>query len=83
VLVERQLAACVNILPSVESIYRWKGELNRDGEALALIKTTTGGYPALEAALVELHPYEVPEVIALEVTAGSAGYLGWVGEEVT
>lgn len=82
VLVERQLAACVNILPSVESIYRWKGEVNRDGEALALIKTTADGYPALEAALVELHPYEVPEVIALEVAAGSAGYLGWVAGEV-
>lgn len=81
-LVERQLAACVNILPGVESIYRWKGELNRDPEALALIKTTADGYPALEEALVDLHPYEEPEVIALEVAAGSAGYLGWVGEMV-
>jgi periplasmic divalent cation tolerance protein len=82
VLVERQLAACINILPGVESIYRWKGELNRDAEALALIKTTAGGYPALEEALVGLHPYDEPEVIALEVVAGSAGYLGWVGEMV-
>ena len=82
VLVERQLAACVNILPSVESIYRWKGELNRDAEALALIKTTVAGYPALEEALAGLHPYDEPEVIALEVAAGSAGYLGWVAEMV-
>jgi len=82
VLVERQLVACVNILPSVESIYRWKGEVQNDPEVLALLKTTEAGYPALEAALVELHPYEVPEVIALKVEAGSQPYLGWVGEQI-
>ena len=77
-LVERQVAACVNLLPGVESIYRWEGKVERAGEVLAIIKTTR--YPDLEAAVRELHPYEVPEIIALPVVAGLAAYLGWMKE---
>jgi periplasmic divalent cation tolerance protein len=78
-LVERRLAACVNLLPGVESIYRWEGKVERAGEVLAVIKTTR--YAELEAALKELHPYEVPEILALPVAAGLAGYLEWLGAE--
>ena len=77
-LVERRLAACVNLLPGVESIYRWEGKVERAGEVLAVIKTTR--YPEVEAALKELHPYEVPEILALPVAAGLAAYLKWLGE---
>lgn len=77
-LVGRRLAACVNLLPGVESIYRWEGKVERAGEVLAVIKTTR--YPELEAALKELHPYEVPEILALPVVAGLAGYLTWLAE---
>jgi periplasmic divalent cation tolerance protein len=77
-LVERQVAACVNLLPGVESIYRWEGKVERAGEVLALIKTTR--YPDLEAALRELHPYEVPEILALPVAAGLPAYLAWLAE---
>lgn len=80
-LVERQLAACVNLLPGAESIYAWQGEVHRDSEVLALIKTTAAGYPALQAALLELHPYDVPEVIALPLAAGAPAYLDWVAAQ--
>ena len=75
-LVERQVAACVNLLPGVESIYRWEGKIERAGEVLALIKTTR--YAALETAIRELHPYEVPEILALPVMKGSPEYLDWL-----
>ncbi len=78
-LVERQVAACVNLLPGVESIYRWQGKVERAGEVLALIKTTR--YPDLEAALKELHPYEVPEILAMPVAAGLPAYLAWLAGE--
>ena len=77
-LVERQVAACVNLLPGIESIYRWEGKVERAGEVLAVIKTTR--YPDLEAAIRELHPYEVPEILALPVAAGFESYLRWMGE---
>lgn len=77
-LVERQVAACVNLLPGVESIYRWQGKVERAGEVLALIKTTR--YPDLEAAIKELHPYEVPEILALPASAGLPAYLAWLTE---
>ena len=77
-LVERQVAACVNILPGVESIYRWEGKVERAGEVLALIKTAR--YADLEAAIEELHPYEVPEIIALPIAAGLPAYLHWLVE---
>ena len=81
-LVEQRLAACVNILPEIRSIYRWRGELQDDSEALMVIKTTRLAYTELESWLLERHPYDVPEVLALPVQAGSAGYLGWVLNEI-
>jgi len=77
-LVELGLAACVNLVPGVESIYRWQGKVERAGEVLAIFKTTR--YEELEAALVERHPYEVPEILALPVAAGLPAYLAWLGE---
>jgi periplasmic divalent cation tolerance protein len=77
-LVERQVAACVNLLPGVESIYRWEGKVERAGEVLGVIKTTR--YADLEAAIRELHPYEVPEILALPVAEGNCSYLQWVAD---
>lgn len=77
-LVETQVAACVNILPGVESIYRWEGKVERAGEVLALIKTTR--YADLETAIKKLHPYEVPEILALPVATGFPAYLNWMAE---
>ena len=80
VLIEKQLAACVNIVPGIESIYRWDGEMQRESEVLALIKTTEAAWPQLEKTLAELHPYDVPEIIALNPDRGSKPYLDWVAE---
>ena len=80
-LLENRLAACVNILPEIRSIYRWKGEAARDREVLMLIKTPERAYAALERWLQEHHPYDVPEVLAVPVQAGSPDYLAWVSEE--
>ena len=77
-LVERQLAACVNVVPGVVSQYRWKGELQRDEERLLVIKTRAERIEALREALRELHPYELPELVAFEITAGSEEYLRWL-----
>ncbi len=82
-LVERQVAACVNVIPGLRSIYRWQGEVHDEAEVLAVIKTTREAYPRLEQALLELHPYEVPEVLALPVAAGSAAYLDWLRGELS
>jgi len=79
-LVEMRLAACVNILPSSQSIYRWQDDVHIDGEVPLIIKTTTELYPALETYLRQQHPYELPEIIALEVTRGLPEYLTWVVE---
>jgi periplasmic divalent cation tolerance protein len=81
-LVERRLAACVNVVPGLTSFYRWKGAVQRDEERLLLIKARRDGYAALEQALRELHPYELPEVVALPIDAGSAAYLAWLDENV-
>jgi periplasmic divalent cation tolerance protein len=81
-VIERRLAACVNIVPQVESIYRWKGEIETSNELLLVIKTTAGVFEKLRAALKELHSYEVPECIELTVTDGSEAYLDWIGESV-
>ncbi len=81
-LVERRLAACVNILPGVVSIYRWRGALQRDAERMLVIKTRGDKLPALREALVALHPYEVPELLALDVADGHPPYLGWIDESV-
>jgi periplasmic divalent cation tolerance protein len=77
-LVEERLAACVNIVPGVRSIYAWKGRVCDDRELLLVIKTTRGRYAALERRVKAMHPYEVPEVIALPIVRGSSGYLKWV-----
>jgi periplasmic divalent cation tolerance protein len=79
-LVERGLAACVNVVPGLVSIYRWKGELERAEERLLLIKTRAERFEALREALVALHPYDVPEVLALPITEGHAPYLAWLDE---
>jgi periplasmic divalent cation tolerance protein len=79
-LVERRLAACVNVVPGVVSHYRWKGELQRDEERLLVIKTRSERLDALRSALVELHPYELPELVALEIAAGHQPYLDWLDE---
>jgi len=81
-LVEEQLAACGNLLPGAESIYRWKGAVETASEVVVFYKTTEAGYPALEARLKALHPYEVPEILALPIEAGFPGYLRWVAENV-
>jgi periplasmic divalent cation tolerance protein len=82
-LVSEQLAACVNLVSQIRSIYRWQGEISDDTETLAIIKTTDERFEAMRTRLVELHPYEVAEVIALPVEAGHAPYLAWVAGAVT
>jgi len=81
-LVEERLAACVNLVPEVRSIYAWQGKVEDEGEVLALIKTTADELPALRERLVALHPYDVPEVLALPVEDGHGPYLGWVRASV-
>ena len=77
-LVERRLVACVNVLPGVRSIYRWQGALQDDRELLLLAKTTTARLEEVTAALSELHPYEVPEIVALEAAAVAPAYAAWL-----
>lgn len=81
-MVTEGLAACVNILPGLRSVYQWQGELCRETESLLLIKTTADAYPRLEARLAQLHPYEMPEIVAVSVESGLAGYLDWVRQSV-
>ena len=80
-LVEGKLAACVNLVLNLRSFYVWKGALHDDAEVQLLIKTRRSRYPALEAWLLEHHPYEVPEVVACRIEAGSADYLAWVAAQ--
>jgi periplasmic divalent cation tolerance protein len=77
-LVNERLAACVNILPGVRSIYRWKGKVENAREALLLIKARATDYPAIEKRLRALHPYDVPEILAIEIKRGSSAYLNWL-----
>jgi periplasmic divalent cation tolerance protein len=76
-LIERQLAACVNLLPGAESIYRWQGRTGSSSEVLAIFKTTDVRYPAFAAALAAGHPYEVPEIVALRPETVAESYLAW------
>lgn len=82
-LVERRLAACVNISGETTSLYRWEGRLERSTERLLLIKSSTRVYAALERAILSLHPYELPEIIAVPVEQGLQGYLQWIEQCLT
>jgi len=77
-LVDHHLAACVNLVPGIESIYRWQGKIESSQEWLLLIKTTAEKFPAVRDAIWELHSYELPECIAISVEGGSAEYLEWI-----
>jgi len=77
-LVDRRLAACVQIVPGLTSVYRWQGKTERSREWLLLIKTSAALYADLEAVLLELHPYECPEIVAVGIDRGAAGYLDWL-----
>jgi periplasmic divalent cation tolerance protein len=80
-LVESRLAACVNLLPGVQSVYRWQGEVEEAEEVTLLIKTSADRYDELEQAIRQLHPYTLPEVIAVPVQAGLQPYLNWITQE--
>ena len=82
-LVEQRLAACVNRLTSVESIYRWNGKVERATEVPLLIKTTRERYGALEQAIRQMHPYDVPEIVAVPIELGHAAYLRWICGQTT
>jgi periplasmic divalent cation tolerance protein len=83
ILVNERLAACVNVLGEMESVYRWKGGVESERERQLVIKTTADRLPALQARVHELHPYEVPEFVVLPVGGGSERYLRWVRESTT
>ena len=80
-LVTQGVAACVNVLAECASVYRWQGKVEHTSEVPLLIKTSRAAYPQLESALRKLHPYELPEIIALPVSAGLPEYLNWVAEQ--
>ncbi|HEY3486534.1 MAG TPA: divalent-cation tolerance protein CutA [Gammaproteobacteria bacterium] len=82
-LIQERLAACVNILPAMTSVYEWKGKHERGQEHLLLIKTPKGRYRDLEACILRMHPYELPEIIALPVETGLSAYLDWVGAQTS
>jgi periplasmic divalent cation tolerance protein len=81
--VEEGLAACVNMVPGLRSIYRWKGDLCEDAEYLLLIKTVRAQLPSLARRVEQLHPYETPELISLPVEGGLQAYVGWVREQTS
>ncbi|HET8551284.1 MAG TPA: divalent-cation tolerance protein CutA [Gammaproteobacteria bacterium] len=80
-LVEERLAACVNLVPGLRSFYRWKGQVQEESEVLLIIKTAQERFEAVEERIAELHPYELPELLAVPITTGSAAYLAWLREE--
>ena len=79
-LIEGRLAACVNLIPGVTSFYEWKGKVERDEELQLVIKSRAARYDELERTITQLHPYELPEIIAVSLTEGLAGYLAWIDE---
>jgi periplasmic divalent cation tolerance protein len=82
-LVERRLAACVQIVGPITSVYRWQGKTETSAEWLCVVKTQQALYSSVEAAIRELHSYEVPEIVATPIVAGSESYLSWVRSETT
>ena len=80
-VVGEKLAACANILPALRSIYRWQGQVQDESEVLVLLKTQRVHYARLKARILELHPYDVPEVLAIPVEQGHAAYLDWIARE--
>jgi len=81
ILVEKHLAACVNIVPNVHSVYRWQDKIETDNEVMLLIKTTKQQFDTLQTTLTEHHPYELPELVGVSVTMGLPAYLDWVIKE--
>lgn len=81
-LVSKRLAACVNILPGLTSVYHWQGQIEADEEHLLLIKSTQAAYPEVESTICETHPYELPEVIAVPLVEGLDSYLSWMSNNV-
>lgn len=81
-VVEERLAACANVCDGLTSVFRWKGELQEEREALALLKTTAQRLPALRDRVTQLHAYDVPEFLALSVDSGSSSYVAWIAESV-
>ncbi|HET9199176.1 MAG TPA: divalent-cation tolerance protein CutA [Solirubrobacterales bacterium] len=82
-LVERRLAACVQVVGPIVSRYRWRGAVEEEREWQLLAKTTRAAYEPVEAAIREVHSYDEPEIVAVPIVAGSAGYLAWIGENVS
>lgn len=81
-LLEQHLAACVTILPGARSLYRWQGRVEYEAELVLLIKTRTDRFEALRACLLEHHPYELPELIAVPIESGSPAYLNWINQQL-
>ena len=81
-LVEQRLAACVQVIGPMTSIYRWQGAVQEAEEFLCIAKTRQGSFEAVRDAIGAIHPYEVPEIVAMPISAGSAGYLQWLDEEI-
>jgi len=82
-VLEKKLAACVNIVPAVRSLYWWEGRICDDCELLCIIKTKSAQFDALAEAVRSVHPYKVPEIISLPISAGSSDYLKWIDENIT
>jgi periplasmic divalent cation tolerance protein len=80
VLVEERLAACVNVLPNLTSVYRWRGQVETAAEVLLLAKSSADAFADIEGRVRGLHPYELPEIIAVPLSDGSAAYLAWISE---
>jgi len=81
-VVSERLAACVNILPAIQSVYRWQEKIESAEEVLMLMKTTQERFPALRDRIVQLHSYDTPEIVALTIAAGTEKYLAWLGSQV-
>jgi periplasmic divalent cation tolerance protein len=79
-LIEQRLAACVNLLPPMESVYRWEGQIEQETERQVVIKTTSQHVPALWEGVRDLHPYDIPEFIVLPIVDGNDAYLRWIGD---